>query len=582
MGFASLTNLWALVFPLTVVVYYLFRKRFEPKTISSTLFWNEDRREENVSPFIRNLQRNALFYLQLLALLLFVWILLGPSIKQTQTEGIPLVFIVDSSATMLATPKGSTLFEMNQGEMKNLLESVEGRPISIVISGKEPEFAIQNGDSQSAIQAIEELTVRYEQNHLDTSIELVKSMYSEHGAEVHIFTDALERTALAYEGTNMSWHVHTNDKKITNHSIVRFGANRREEGVVAIIKLQHETEKAQPGSIQLKEAGTEKVLAEETFKGEPGSEELISFKKIETDASALQVELVGTDDYSADNTSHVLLATERANVVVDATLHELLKKAAQAIQEEVTIDNGEDLDEESILRITDSESFLDKGKRPIFLIGRDDAKPIEAKGEVSVTNDPLFSIAAPKEMFVEEIYPPFADYEVLARIGEDPLIQRSPRGDIILLADLEATDWPLQPTFPLFVWSVVKSLSDDAETLGVFTPLQRKSVVMTEAADIYELSGSYLYTTESANTLQAPATPGIYKATDGTTDKLLAVQLDSSEKSVATGDSFSTGKLTTTDVKKEQTVPIIWPFLLPLLLLLLIEWEVQRRRGYPY
>ncbi|MCM3756565.1 VWA domain-containing protein [Sporosarcina aquimarina] len=582
MEFASLTNLWTLIFPLTVIVYYLFRKRFEPKTISSTLFWDEDRREENVSPFIRNLQRNALFYLQLLALLLFVWLLLGPSIKQTQSEGIPLVFIVDSSASMLATPNDSTLFEMNQREMNNLLESAEGRPVSIVITGKEPEFAIQNSDSQSAIQAIGELTVRYEQNHLDTSIELVKSMYSEHGAEVHIFTDALERSAFVYEGTTMSWHVHTNDQKVNNHSILRFGANRREEGVVAIVKLQHDTEKTQVGTIQLKEAGTEKVLAEEAFKGEPGSEELISFKKIETDASALQVELVGTDDYRADNISHALLATERTKVVVDETLHELLKKAAQAIQEEVTIDNGEDFDEDGILRITSSEVFLQEGKRPILLIGREDAKPMKAKGEVSVTNDPLFSIAAPKDMYVEEIYPPFADYEVLARVGKDPLIQRSPRGDIILLADLEATDWPLQPTFPLFVWSVVKSLSDDAETLGVFAPLQRKSVVMTEPVDIYEVTGSYLFTTESANTLQAPAIPGIYKATDGTTDKLLAVQLESSEKSVATGDSYSTGKLTTTDVKKEQTIPVIWPFLLPLLLLMLIEWEVQRRRGYPY
>ncbi|REB09612.1 hypothetical protein DVB69_02040 [Sporosarcina sp. BI001-red] len=581
MGFASLTNLWTLVFPVTVVIYYLFRKRFVPKTISSTLFWDEDRREENVSPFIRNLQRNALFYLQLLALLVFVWMLLAPYTKHSQTEGIPLVFIVDSSATMLATPNGSTLFEMNQEEMKKLLDSEEGRPVSVVITGKEPEFAIQNSDSPAATKVIEGLTVRYEQSHLDTSIELVKSMYGEQGAEVHIFTDALERTALAYEVTNMSWHVHTNGQKINNHSIVRFGANRREEGVTAIVKLQHDTEKAQSGKILLKESATGEVLAEESFNGEPGSEELISFKKIETEATALQAELISSDDYGADNTSYALLATERAQVVVDGKLHELLRKAAQAI-EEVTIDSGEDFDEDTILRITGSESFLDKGKRPIFLVGRDTVKPIEAKGEVTVINDSLFSIAAPKDMYVEEVYPPFKDYEVLARIGKDPLIQRSPRGDIIFLADLEATDWPLQPTFPLFVWSVVKSLSDDAETLGVFTSLQRKSVVMTEAADIYELSGSYLYTTESANTLQAPAIPGIYKATDGITDKLFAVHLDSSERNVGTGDSYSTGNLAATGVKKEQSIPIIWPFLLPLLLIVLIEWEVQRRRGYPY
>ncbi|MBD7907282.1 vWA domain-containing protein [Sporosarcina gallistercoris] len=581
MGFAGMTNLWTLVFPLTVIIYYLFRKRFEPKMISSTLFWNEDRREENVSPFIRNLQRNALFYLQLLALLVFVWMMLEPFTKHSGTEGIPLVFIVDSSATMLATPKDSTLFEMNQAEMEKLLESAEGRPISVVITGKEPEFAIQNSDSHAAIQVIEDLTVRYEQNHMETSIELVKSMYSEHGAEVHIFTDSLERTALSYDGTNMSWHVHTNDEKLNNHSIVRFGANRLEDSVTAIVKLHHDTEKAQPGTIRLKEADTRNVLAEKSFDGEPGSEELVSFKKIETNAPALLVELDGNDDYLADNTSYALLATERAKVVVDAELHELLKKAAQAI-EEVTIDSGEDFEEGDILRITGSESFLDQGNRPIFLVGRNDVKPIEAKGEVSVTNDPLFSIAAPKDMYVEEVYPSYEDYEVLARIGKDPLIQRSPRGDIIFLADLEATDWPLQPTFPLFVWSVMKSLSDDAETLGIFTPLQRKSVVMTEAADIYELSGSYLYSAESANTLQAPAIPGIYKVTEGTTDKLFAVQLDASERILRIGDSYSTGNLTATDRDTEQIIPVIWPFLVPLLLLLLVEWEVQRRRGYPY
>ncbi|MGG0645205.1 BatA domain-containing protein [Sporosarcina gallistercoris] len=581
MGFTSLVNLWTLVFPLTVVIYYLFRKRFEPKTISSTLFWDDDRREENVSPFIRNLQRNALFYLQLMALFLFVWMLLGPFTKQTQNEGVPLVFIIDSSATMLATPKDSTLFEMSLVEMKKILVSEVGRPVSIVITGKEPEFAIQDSDSLEAMQAIEGLTVRYEQNHMDTSIELVKSIYSENGAEVHIFTDALNRTALDYEGTNMRWHVHTNDQKLSNHSIVRFGANRLEEGVTAIVKLHHDTEKAQPGSIQLKEADTGKVLAEQSYHGEPGSEELISFRKIKTDVSALLVELNGMDDYRADNAGYALLATDRTKVVVDAGLHELLKKAAQAI-DEITIDSGEEFDEGAILRITDSEDFINKGNRPIFLVGRQKVKSTKAKGEVSVTNDPLFSIASPKDMYVEEIYPPFEDFDVLAKIGEDPLIQRSPRGDIIFLADLEATDWPLQPTFPLFVWSVLNSLSDDAETLGVFTPLQRKSVLMTEVADVYELSGSYLYTTESANTLQAPAIPGIYKATDGMTDKLFAVQLDASERSVAIGDAYSTGSLTATNQSKEQKVPVIWPFLLPLLLLLLVEWEVQRRRGYPY
>lgn len=179
MGFASLTNLWTLIFPLTVIAYYLFRKRFEPKLISSTLFWNENRREDSVSPFIRNLQRNALFYLQFLALLLFVWMLLGPYTKQDFTEGIPLVFVVDSSATMLATPTDESLFETHQKAIEEMLSSTEGRPVTIIITGKEPEVIVQNSEIGSALDAIDNLTVRYEQTHMDVAIELVKSMYND-------------------------------------------------------------------------------------------------------------------------------------------------------------------------------------------------------------------------------------------------------------------------------------------------------------------------------------------------------------------------------------------------------------------
>ena len=78
MGFDKLVNVWTAVFPLAVLLYYFFRKRYETTTISSTLFWEQSMRETKVSPYLKNLQRNALFYLQMAALLLLVFILLGP------------------------------------------------------------------------------------------------------------------------------------------------------------------------------------------------------------------------------------------------------------------------------------------------------------------------------------------------------------------------------------------------------------------------------------------------------------------------------------------------------------------------
>ena len=78
MGFDKLINSWTVIFPLVVLLYYFFRKRYETKTISSTLFWEQSMRETKVSPYLKNLQRNALFYLQMAALLLMVFILVAP------------------------------------------------------------------------------------------------------------------------------------------------------------------------------------------------------------------------------------------------------------------------------------------------------------------------------------------------------------------------------------------------------------------------------------------------------------------------------------------------------------------------
>ncbi|GKV67647.1 hypothetical protein NCCP2716_01450 [Sporosarcina sp. NCCP-2716] len=583
MGFSSLYNLWTLVFPAALLLYYLFRKRFQPKTVSSVLFWQADRQEEHVSPFIRNLQRNSLFYLQLFALLLFVWLLLGPYLKQDRSSGVPLFFVVDSSAAMLASPGGTSLFDSSREAMKKLmLDEEENRPVTIITTGEEPAVALEAKSPSEAAAVLDKLRVNYADPSMQQAIELVRAQLGEENAEVHIFTDRFDRSEFKEETEGVSWQVHANSRPAANRSIVRFGAVRSGGTVTAIVKLSSDSETAQPGTVLLKDAATGTVLAQKPTSGEPDEEETIAFKDVKTDAAALSAELQTKDDYAADNVSFALLGNEPRAIAVDPSLHELLRKAVEAIQEDIITDDGNRSVPKDALRITRSSDALTEGDRPVLLIGRVDAESEAAEGDLRFTDDPLFSVAAPKEMYVESVYPPFEGYEILARIGDSPLIQRSPRGDLIFLADLEATDWPLQPTFPLFIWSAVKSLSEESATLGTFTPMQRKSVLMASPADLYDMEGEYLSTAEAANTLEAPARPGIYRAADGSAEKLLAVQLAPSQHTVNTGESYTAGKLAGTTGTTTTRKPIVWPFVLVLLVLMTAEWEVQRRRGYPY
>jgi hypothetical protein len=64
MGFGQLVFLWTAIIPITVLLYYFFRKKYIEKKISSTMFWETVMKETKVSPYLQYLQRNALFYLQ--------------------------------------------------------------------------------------------------------------------------------------------------------------------------------------------------------------------------------------------------------------------------------------------------------------------------------------------------------------------------------------------------------------------------------------------------------------------------------------------------------------------------------------
>ena len=110
MGFMQITNSWMFVFPIIVILYYFFRKKYKRQVISSTLFWEEAMQETKASPYLKKLQKNALLFLQVAALLLFVFALMNPYTTSSVVTGEQVIFVVDTSASMLAG-KDEALFD---------------------------------------------------------------------------------------------------------------------------------------------------------------------------------------------------------------------------------------------------------------------------------------------------------------------------------------------------------------------------------------------------------------------------------------------------------------------------------------
>src|SRR5690606_9750949 len=133
MGISNWGMVWTLVMPIALIVYYLYRKKYKDQQVSSILYWRQVMKEMQASPYLKKLQHNALFYLQLAALLLLVFALLNPYIESDSLEGGEFIFVIDTSASMMAGSPNR--LESKKELMKELAEKAEGKPVTIINAG---------------------------------------------------------------------------------------------------------------------------------------------------------------------------------------------------------------------------------------------------------------------------------------------------------------------------------------------------------------------------------------------------------------------------------------------------------------
>ncbi|WP_142826183.1 vWA domain-containing protein [Planococcus soli] len=572
MGASNWGMIWTAVMPLAVILYYFFRKKYRDQRVSSTLFWQERMKELQASPYLKKLQHHLLFYLQLAALLLCVLALLGPFSESETLTGNDFIFVVDTSATMLAGSPSH--FEKHQQEMKSLAAQAGGKPVTIVTTGASPEVVVRNEQDLDAIeQAVDQLAVRYEKAEMEQTILFADTLGANDSTVIHIFTDSLDRDLLANK-TGKSYQVHGVSDTLRNVSIQQFGLSETEDGVRGIVQLVNGSDEALPALVRLSAGATEKTVEVELAAAE---ELLVPFEELPAEKN-WQATVEVRDDYAADNTMAAYLTPPGDEVVIDSALHELIASGFRSLDLDVRLAETAQLQPDFGLPVVTNQSELLEGAAPILLIGRNDETAVEVSGQIETQEHPLFAYAELEEVYVSQLYPPFDGYETIASINEQPFIQLSPKGDIVVLADVQSTDWPLFPAFPLFLWSAMNSLSGDEEFLGFFQPNEHRSVSLASDTGEWEIfkDGAYSHSyIEGSGPFIAPTEPGVYEVIGDAETKTLIVQLSSEEKTLAAGSSYTMGAAETAqDMVRFSFVP----FIIALILLLVIaEWEVYRR-----
>jgi len=579
LGFSQLLFSWTAIIPVIVLLYYFFRKKYTDQTVSSTLFWSEIMQETRVSPYLKHLQKNALLYLQLLALLLLVLALMNPYVKKSTIVGAQTIFIVDTSATMSAGKEQST-FDTHKKEMLSLVNELDGRPVTLITTGNTPKAIIQQETNTKNIEkAIQELQVTYETAQMNKALDVAQAFVGNTPTSIYVFTDSLDKKQLPMEKDTVKWIVKGSEKDLTNIAITRFAATTDGQSAMALVQLQNDTNQEQNVTLSIENVKGKEVIAESVAL--PPNEAITkTFKDLPLE-DTMTAKIDAKDDYAVDNSQTVLLQTTTSKIVVDQSMHQLIQKGLQTINSSVKIvPSSQMADNRDATLVTNQTALLEKMDKPIVLFGRDDVEKVEAIGEVGITSDALLAFSELKDIYVSALYPGFNDYKTIASVGDQPFIQRSPKGDIVVLADIADTDWPLHPSFPLFLWSAEQELSESIGSLGIFTPNEQRAVAITKGDwSIYSQEDEFLSSITNG-LLTAPMKPGIYTARSNDEEKRFIVQLQAQERVIEKGTSYTLGELPDNgkeEISKASFVP--W-FILIILVLLVLEWEVQRRRGF--
>lgn len=548
-----------------VLLFYFFRKKYTRYDVSSTLLWQEHLNEIQASPFLKHLQHNVLLYLQLLALCLAMLALMQPFIKTTGQLGTQAVWIVDTSATMLAGDQFEKHKQLMQQRAKDLQQ-----PLTLITTGKQPVVVLQQETDMANINAaIEALAVTYETAYMEQTLAFA-STFIEEQTVVDIYTDVLEASTLPTDKQNVQWHIFANEQKLQNNGIEKLAITMQDDELVAMLQLY--SDKQTTLTYELTTDNGDVLLTDSVAVN--AGELTTVMHTLQSSAEIVQATLQTSDDYSADNTAIAYQKQGSASFTVDATMHSLLQKALMSMNMTITTMQPEQLASAQNTIITNQTALLEHHRT--LLIGRDDVELEPASGTVTTVDDRLFTFSKLEDVYVQAVYPSYEGYKTLAKVGDKPLIQRSPTGDIIVLTDLTQTDWALDPSFPLFIWTALQEMSTTTSIFGMFSPNETR-VMAVQGGDLYTMDGQFIATTAQGTAFKAPTQPGMYTFREGEQQQFVFVMLQPQEKQLELGKNATIGEVQLKDTE-EDTSFVVW-FILAMLVVVLIEWEVQRRRG---
>jgi len=637
-------SILALVPPAIIALYFLKLKR-QPLVVPSTYLWHRAIEDLHVNSFWQRLRRSILLLLQLLLVALVILALFSPSWRGTQLVGDRFIFLIDNSASMSATDVAPSRLEEAKREVLALVEQMKATDVALVISFADTPHLEQpfTSNRQELRESVSAIRPTQRATSLSGALRLAAGLANPGGgsdseaadapkpatAQVMIFSDGKfpDVTDAALSGLAPTF-VPVGRPTSHNLAVSAFNVTRQDEDasrLQAFARIENFGAAPANASIGLYLDG-ELIDADEVdlaANGEGG----VEFNLQDLESADLELRVDTQDELVVDNRAWSPLDPPRHARVLcvtsgDQPLELALKtERAQALAD-VTIERPSYLETPDYRRraaggeydliIYDRCVPREMPQANTWWIGR--LPPVAgwvaaAKVEVPQLIDlerthPLMQFVEMGEVLFREGTPLTAPAGGLSLIDSDrgSLLMIAPResfqdlvaGFELLGGEQIGTNWPLRPSFPVFVLNVLEYLGGRAEDGAslVVQPGQVASLRINTASDqVIVVNPGGVRTAVRRNgrntfDFAGTAEQGLYRVFDG--EQLVrrfAVNLfDTAESDIR---PRADGAIRIGQTKVEGSAgpqPVRqhgWRILLlAALAVLLVEWYIYNRRVY--
>ncbi|PLR97305.1 vWA domain-containing protein [Bacillus sp. T33-2] len=567
-----------------VILFYFFRKQYEERHVSSNMFWKEVLNEWQASPWLKKLQQNLIFWLQISALLLLMFALVRPFWFEDGLTGDHIVFIIDPSATMSAAAGKASRFEQAKEEMSRLAGKLQGQEVTIIEAGQKPIVLLNHETDKSRVsKAIDSLKLTYEHENIEKAVNLAESFSSDGSTSIHIFSDGVADDHLKNLGEDRYVEVHNFGGTLANLSITSFGVAAGEGKISGVAVIENQSDKAEKALFSVR--GAEGKLFEQDVEISHKEPFIMTIPEL-PGSPFYEASIKVNDGYTVDNKVTAIYTDTNPKVYALGEQNPFMIKGFETIGVDlIQTDSKGRIDDNGIL-IVEAASLAGLPDKPLIVVNSGQEKQSLKEAPKGI-EDPLLEYVHPGSIYFAAASNEMeGGLQTVLKSGDMPLIQKGIRNGkplIVLNFSLADTDWPLQPGFPIFLYNSYQWLSSQTGFLGYFTPGEKKWLNVGSDSpewEIYNDGDENIDSIDLKNeSFTAPFHPGTYQAVADETISYFSVLLDEREKTTVTAPSFILNKQQVKNNGENKTPNDSLWFLFAGIALILIaaEWEVFRR-----